>query len=190
MIGRLIDMTKLAGEGKTVLCARHDWQRFLMNRPMYGGTYDWHTLEGPCVRKHGGRYYCFYSGGRWETENYGVDYGVANQVTGPYSDAGNEAGPRVLRSIPGYVLGPGHNSIVVGPDGKTEYLVYHAWNTKMQARRMCIDSLIWTHDGPRCKGPTWAPQIIEGFLPITTLELLMMAISVTHRILSRCTTIW
>jgi hypothetical protein len=65
-------MTKLAGRWEVVLRARCDWQRFLANRPMYGGIYDWHTLEGPCVRKHADRYYCFYSGGRWETENYGV----------------------------------------------------------------------------------------------------------------------
>jgi beta-xylosidase len=120
---------------------------------MYGEIFDWHTLEGPCVRKHSGRYYCFYSGGRWSSENYGVDYGVADSVMGPYSDAGNEAGPRVLRSIPGRVLGPGHNSIVVSPDGQTEYIVYHAWGISMAARQMCLDKLIWTLEGPRCDGP-------------------------------------
>jgi beta-xylosidase len=160
VVDRLINMTKLAGVGKVVLRARQDWQRFLANRCMYGDTYDWHTLEGPCVRKYGALYYCFYSGGRWETENYGVDYGVANNVMGPYSDAGNELGPRVLRSIPGYVLGPGHNSIIVGSDRQTEYLVYHAWDPEMRSRRMCIDLLIWTPEGPRCQGPTWTPQTI------------------------------
>ena len=105
-------------------------------------------------------YYCFYSGGRWETENYGVDYGVADSVMGPYSDAGNENGPRVLRSHPGYVLGPGHNSIVLGPNGQTEYIVYHAWATNMAMRQMWIDQLIWTPDGPRCNGPSWTPQAI------------------------------
>lgn len=158
MVDRLETMTKLAGGGKVVLRARSEWQRFLRDRPMYGGIYDWHTLEGPCVRKHDGRYYCFYSGGRWETDSYGVDYGVADQVMGPYSDAGNEAGPRVLRSHPGYVLGPGHNSITLSPDGKTEYIVYHAWDTNMEARRMCIDPLQWTAAGPRCNGPTWTLQ--------------------------------
>ena len=160
MVDRLTTMTKLEGKANVVLRARHDWQRFLADRPMYDGIYDWHTLEGPCVRKHGDRYYCFYSGGRWETESYGVDYGIADQVMGPYTDAGNEAGARVLRSVPEYVLGPGHNSIVASPDGQTEYLVYHAWDTGMQARRMCIDSLLWTPDGPRSKGPTWTPQTI------------------------------
>lgn len=158
VVDRLVTMTQLAGEATVVLRARHDWQRFLVDRPMYGGMYDWHTLEGPCVRKWGDRYYCFYSGGRWETENYGVDYGVADQVIGPYSDAGNESGPRVLRSVPGSVLGPGHNSIAVGPDGQAEYVVYHAWNMGMDARRMCIDLLIWTPEGPRCQGPTWTLQ--------------------------------
>ncbi len=158
---RLLTMTKLAGETTVVLRARQDWQRFLANRSMYGNIYDWHTLEGPCVRKHHDRYYCFYSGGRWETEDYGVDYGVADRVMGPYSDAGNELGPRVLRSRPGYVLGPGHNSITNSPDGQTEYVVYHAWDREMKARRMCIDRLIWTIDGPRCEGPTWTQQKIE-----------------------------
>lgn len=160
MVDRLEGMTKLAGMGKVVLRARSNWQRFLANRPMYGGIYDWHTLEGPCVRQYAGRYYCFYSGGRWETENYGVDYGVADSVLGPYSDADNEAGPRVLRSIPGRVLGPGHNSIILGPDGQTEYIVYHAWGTNMEARQMFLDKLIWTADGPRCLGPTWTSQTI------------------------------
>jgi len=159
VVDRLLTMTKLAGETRVVLRAHHDWQRFLAARPMYGGIYDWHTLEGPCVRKHENRYYCFYSGGRWETESYGVDYGVADRVMGPYSDDGNESGPRVLRSKLGYVLGPGHNSMAVSPSGE-DYLVYHAWDKGMKARRMCIDRLIWTTEGPCCLGPTWTQQQI------------------------------
>ena len=160
VVDRLITMTKLAGETRVVLRARHDWQRFLADRPMYGKIYDWHTLEGPCVRKHHNRYYCFYSGGRWDSENYGVDYGVADHVMGPYSDVGSESGARVLRTVPDVVLGPGHNSIALSPNGQSEYVVYHAWDAKMEARRMCIDLLIWTPEGPRCQGPTWTSQII------------------------------
>jgi beta-xylosidase len=161
VVDRLLTMTKLAREARVILRAKHDWQRFLANRPMYGAVYDWHTLEGPCIRKHENRYYCFYSGGRWETESYGVDYGVAEQVMGPYSDAGNESGPRVLGSISGYVLGPGHNSIAVSPKGQ-DYMIYHAWDKEMKARRMCIDRLLWTEVGPRCQGPTWTQQQTQG----------------------------
>jgi beta-xylosidase len=155
MVARLKSMTELENPGTMVLRARCDWQRFQANRPMYGKEWDWHTLEGPFVRKHEGRYYCFYSGGRWETENYGVDYGIAEQVMGPYSDAGNENGPRVLHTVPHQVLGPGHNSIIAGPDHQTDYIVYHAWDKEMKARQMFIDKLVWTPDGPRCEGPTW-----------------------------------
>lgn len=161
MVDRLEGMTKLAGQAAVVLRARSDWQRFLKDRPMYNGIYDWHTLEGACVRKHGDRYYCFYSGGRWDTENYGVDYGVADRVMGSYSDVGSETGARVLRSISDRVLGPGHNSIVVGPDGQTEYLVYHAWDINRTARQICLDKLIWTANGPRCDGPTWTEQFVS-----------------------------
>jgi GH43 family beta-xylosidase len=160
VVDRLQTMTQLAGEAVTVLRAQHDWQRFMADRPMYGDIYDWHTLEGPHVRKYEGQYYCFYSGGRWETENYGVDYGVADQVMGPYSDAGNEAGPRVLRTVPDRVFGPGHNSIARSPSGQTEYVVYHAWDGTRSQRQMRLDKLIWTSTGPRCEGPTWTPQTL------------------------------
>jgi beta-xylosidase len=155
---RLIGMTRLAGETATVMRAKCDWQRFQANRPMHNQIFDWHTLEGPCVRKRRGKYYCFYSGGCYQGEGYGVDYGVSDTVLGPYSDAGNESGARVLRTVPGKVIGPGHHSIVEGPDGKSEFIVYHAWDSAMTARRMCIDPLEWASEGPRCKGPTCTPQ--------------------------------
>lgn len=162
VVDRLHNMTRLAGEEHVVLRARSDWQRFLADRSMYEGTYDWHTLEGPCVRKHEGRYYCFYSGGRWENATYGVDYGVADCVTGPYLDNGNEQGARVLRTLPGHAIGPGHNSIVVGPDRESDYIAYHAWDPAMTARRLFIDRLDWTPEGPHCKGPSVTPQMIRA----------------------------
>lgn len=160
-VSRLETMTRVASEWNAVLRARFDWQRFLADRPMYGGVYDWHTLEGPCVRKRDGRYYCFYSGGRWETDSYGVDYGVAESPMGPYVDMALASGPRVLRTAPGRALGPGHNSIVIGPDNKTDFMVYHAWAPDMKARRLCIDPIEWTAEGPRVRGPSTTPQKIS-----------------------------
>ncbi len=161
VVSELEGMTRLSERTHTVLRARFDWQRFLSNRLMYGRRFDWHTLEGPCVVERDRRYYCFYSGGSWESANYGVDFAVATQVTGPYTDAGGEQGPRILRSVPGRVHGPGHNSVVLGPDRRTQYLAYHAWDARYSARRLCIDPLVWTGDGPRCSGPTYTPQPIE-----------------------------
>ncbi len=160
VVDRMTDMTTLEGDPRTVARARSDWQRFLADRTMYGDVWDWHTLEGPSVVKHEGRYYCFYSGGRWDSENYGVDYCVADHPLGPWEDSSSNTGPRVLKTVPGQVLGPGHNSIVRGPDNETDYLVYHAWDPLRTARRMCIDRLIWTPEGPQCEGPTWTPQTL------------------------------
>ena len=154
-VAALRSMTELEDQGRPILRARWDWQRFEADRLMYERRWDWHTLEGPCVRKHEGRYYCFYSGGRWENDTYGVDYAVAEKVIGPYADTGSNSGPRVLRTIPQQVVGPGHNSIVTGPDGESDYIIYHAWDPKMVARRMCIDRLLWTESGPRCHGSSW-----------------------------------
>lgn len=148
-MARLKTMTRLEKPLRTVLRARHEWQRFQANRPMYGSVWDWHTLEGPFVVFREGRYYCFYSAGRWENDTYGVDYAVANSLSGPWSDPGNETGPRVLRTLPGLLYGPGHNSIVTGPDG-LDYIVYHAWDRSFQARQMYMDPLVWTDSGPRC----------------------------------------
>lgn len=145
-VDRLFDMCQLAGEERGVARARYDWQMYMANRPMYDGVYDWHTLEGPVVRKHDGKYYCFYSGGCFQNDTYGVDYVIADNVMGPYCQVNDSA--RVLRSIPGRLIGPGHNSIVTGPDG-ADYIVYHAWDERHTGRRMHISKLEWTADGPR-----------------------------------------
>jgi GH43 family beta-xylosidase len=157
---RMDGMVRLGDEETVILRAGFDWQRFQRDRPMYGGVFDWHTLEGPCVRRHGGGYFCFYSGGRWEGETYGVDYAVADRVLGPYVQPAALEWPRLLRSVPGRLLGPGHNSVVAGPDGVTEYLAYHAWDVGLTARRLCLDRLRWSADGPACDGPTWEAQVV------------------------------
>ncbi len=155
------DMRTAAGPAQIVLRASSDWHIYERNRPLYGKTWPaWHTIEGPFVWHHKGYYYCFYSGGNWQTETYGVGYGVASHPLGPYIDEWNKEGPSVLRAVEGKLLGPGHNSVVLGPDGKAEFLVYHAWDAKRTARRMFIDPLEWIEDEsgkpprPRCKGPT------------------------------------
>ncbi len=158
VVDRLINMTRLAGGCQVVVRARYDWTLYEAHRRMdvYDATFDWHTIEGPCVVKHAGRYYCFYSGANYQTTRYGVDYVVANRPLGPYKDQGDH--PRVLHSVPGKVRGPGHHSIVTGPDGHTQYLIYHAWDPAMKARQMCLDKLVWTPEGPRGLGPTFTPQ--------------------------------
>jgi GH43 family beta-xylosidase len=116
---------------------------------MYGGVYDWHTLEGPCVVKRNGRYYCFYSGGNWAEPGYAVSYAVADAPLGPFTEPpGGRAA--VLRGSPDLV-GPGHNSVVTDEDG-VDHIVFHAWDAARERRLMRIARLDWTPDGPQVEG--------------------------------------
>jgi beta-xylosidase len=146
-VDRLIDMTRLEGKPTTVMRAHWQWQVYERNRNMRGKVADWYTLEAPEVVKRNGKYYCFYSGGNYQNDSYGVDYLVADNIRGPWAEVGRERGPQIVRSIPGKVFGPGHNSIVSSPDGK-DYFVYHAWNPERTKRQVWVDPLVWTPNGP------------------------------------------
>lgn len=150
------DMRSAAGPAATLLRASNDWQIYERQRLLYGKVWDaWHTLEGPALLFRNGRYVLLYSGGNWNGGAYGVGYAVADSVLGPYVEP--EAGPVVLSGVEGKVIGPGHCSVTVGPDG-AEFVVYHAWDTALTARRMCIDPMAWPDHRPRCLGPTDTKQ--------------------------------
>jgi beta-xylosidase len=156
-VDRLTDMTTLKGSPVEVLRPSGDWQIYQRGRSMYESVYDWHTLEGPFVHLRDGRYWCFYSGGSWLEPTYAVGYAVADHPLGPWTEpVGAEP---LLRTVPGQVIGPGHNSVVTAHDG-TDVLVYHAWDAAQTARRMCIDPLTWTPAGPRTDGPTYQPTTL------------------------------
>jgi GH43 family beta-xylosidase len=149
-VDRLDAPDATAGRASTILRPSHDWQIYERERPMYGAVHDWHTLEGPFVRRRGDRCYCFYSGGSWLGETYGVACAVADHPLGPWTDLA--PGP-LLRTVPGHVTGPGHNCVV--STGTGDVMVYHAWDPGLTARRMCIDPLRWTAEGPVVDGPSW-----------------------------------
>jgi GH43 family beta-xylosidase len=159
VVDRLVDMTTLAGEPKVVVRPHHDWHVFRKDREMYGNVYDWHTVEGAAVQYRDGHYWCFYSGGAWEKENYGVSYVVAKHAEGPYRrpEGGHQA---LLMRTPqsGELVGPGHNSFTVSPGGGESWIVYHAWDPQRTARRMCIDRVDWVDGKPVTNGPTWTEQ--------------------------------
>ena len=158
VVDRLVGMTRLAGERRTVVRPHAEWQLFERQRHWYGRVWDWYTAEGPFVREHGGRYYCFYSGGAWKEPNYGVGYVVADDPVGPFVREPGAEGPEILRTRPGRVIGPGHASIARAPDRSSDYLVYHAWDPEHTARLMRTDRLDWSGGRPSSPGPTLSPQ--------------------------------
>jgi len=145
VVDRLINnMTQLSGNETVVLRAKHDWQLFERNRSIYDHIYDWHTLEGAATwQQESGIYICFYSGGNWQNTSYGVDYGISySSPMGPYAeDSTNQA--RITHSIEGIIIGPGHNSIILGRDRQTTYIVYHAWNEARTIRSPYVSQLNW-----------------------------------------------
>lgn len=144
-------MERAEGDPVNVVRANHDWQIYERRRSLYGRVWEaWHTVEGPSVVEHDGRYYCFYSGGNWQTENYGVSYAEADHPLGPWRHA-VASGPTVLAQVPGVLIGPGHNSVTTTPDGREHAMVFHAWDRARVARRMFVAPIEWTEHGPRVR---------------------------------------
>ncbi|HEX4893350.1 MAG TPA: glycoside hydrolase family 43 protein [Hyphomicrobiaceae bacterium] len=157
------DLMSAVGEIRPVVRASADWHIFERNRNYKGRVWAaWHCVEGPSAVFHDGKYYCFYSGGAWHGDAYGVGFAVADHPLGPWRDERAGKGPAVLQGIPGKVLGPGHNSTILGPDAETLFMAYHAWDAAHTARRMFIDPIVWTADGPRVDGPSTWERTIPG----------------------------
>jgi beta-xylosidase len=155
------DLLSVTGEPQPVIRASCDWQIYERNRDYKGQTWKaWHCVEGPFVLYRDGKYYCLYSGGAWHTENYGLGFATAPTPLGPWTDDMARHGPTVLKGDAKESIGPGHNSVVLGPDDRTLFVVYHAWDKAHTARRMCIDPLRWTPTGPKVDGPSTARRTL------------------------------
>jgi GH43 family beta-xylosidase len=161
VMDRLLDPLTLAGRPRVVARAEHDWQVYDPARKEKGGV-KWHTVEGPFVLKQHGRYYMTFSGGNWTNESYGVAYAVTDSLESsePWHqpvDGVNQL-PLLRTDREQGVIGPGHNSAVLGPDGRTLYCVYHRWDPVQRVRVMAIDRLGWEGDRLVVHGPTTTPQ--------------------------------
>lgn len=161
VVDALVDPLKPQGSPRRVTLAKYDWQIFDPVRLEKGGV-RWHTVEGPFVLKHNGRYYQMFSGGNWQNASYGVCYAVAEQPNPPaeWKQAcdGEQSKP-VLRSIREKgIIGPGHNSVVRGLDNRELFIVYHRWSETVNSRVMAIDRMGWEGERLVVHGPTAEPQ--------------------------------
>lgn len=104
------------------------------------------VTEGPFMIEHAGSYYLFYSGNSYANATYAVGVAKASSPTGPFTKA---AGP-IVTSTSAWV-GPGHNSVVVGPGGDL-YLVYHAWDAAHTTRYPLVDQITWVNGWPAVPG--------------------------------------
>jgi hypothetical protein len=158
----MLDPFTLAGAPRPVTRARYDWQVYDPERREKGGV-RWHTVEGPFVLARKGRYYEMFSGGNWQNVSYGVSYATSDRVLrddewGQHAD-GEKVLP-VLRTIPGKVIGPGHNSVVRGGDNFQLFCVYHRWAEG--GRVLAIDRMEFVGDALAVLGPSTTPQPAPG----------------------------
>ncbi|HEX5041297.1 MAG TPA: glycoside hydrolase family 43 protein [Candidatus Polarisedimenticolaceae bacterium] len=156
---RMLDTFTLEGKPRPVTRARHAWQVYDPARREKGGV-RWHTVEGPFVLKRRRLYYQMFSAGNWKNLTYGVSYATTRSLRAPGEWSQHADGERalpILRTEPGRVIGPGHNSVVLGPDGRQLYCVYHRWAMESGERVLCIDRLDWAGDRLLVLGPSDAP---------------------------------
>lgn len=162
VVDRMLDPFTLEGKPEPVTRARYEWQVYDPKRASKGGV-KWHTVEGPFVIKYNGKYYQMFSGGNWQDLSYGVSYAVSDRIKPGHEWEQHADGERVLpilRTIPGKVIGPGHNSVVLGPDNKTLYCVYHVWHNG--ERVMAIDPIEFIGDELVVYGPSTTQQMLAG----------------------------
>jgi xylan 1,4-beta-xylosidase len=119
------------GEPKVVIRPTEEWEK-------RSGE----VTEGPFMLKHKGTYYLMYSGTGANSPNYGIGYATSTSPTGPFVKyAGNPIAHRG-----GKVLGPGHHSVVEGPDGKL-WMVYHQkWDAEHNFHRFLAIDPLWFDD--------------------------------------------
>ena len=104
-------------------------------------------VEGPCLWKHGSKYYLFYSANAYVDCRYAMGYAVADDLMVPYRKPSTS--PWVA-SLDGQ-CGPGGCDIERGVDG-TEWMVYHTWAKGPHSyRSMSIKRLEWDGDVPVLK---------------------------------------
>jgi GH43 family beta-xylosidase len=159
VVDRMLDWKTLEGHPRPVTRAKYDWQVYDPARKEKGGV-RWYTVEGPTVLKRKGKYFEMFSGGNWKNKTYGVSFAVSNDIWSDqewkqYAD-GEKVFP-VLRTIPDKVVGPGHNSVVLGPNNRELYCIYHRWTDA--GRVLAIDRMGFAGDRIFVAGPTTEPQI-------------------------------
>ena len=94
--------------------------------------------------KQKGLYYLMYSGSGADGPDYAIGYATAKSPLGPFTKhPGNPIGKRGNG-----VFGPGHHSVVAGPDGKL-WMVYHQQDSEKVGwqRFLAIDPLWFDEQG-------------------------------------------
>lgn len=165
---KLVDMITPSGQPQIVVVPTLDEEVYEENR--FGDGRDWHTIEGACYVRRGGKHYVIYSGNAYVRPNYFLGYSMAegpdgaglNELVWNKFPSDQEYQP-LLRKNEG-VEGVGHNSVVRGLNNVDDWVFYHGRdaNHKLdfgrEQRTMRSDRLLWSGDEMWIPGPTYTEQ--------------------------------
>lgn len=121
-------------------------------------TLDWEKRggmainEGPAILHRNGRIFVIYSASTTWSEDYCLGMLTMDESSDPMDPASwtKSARPVFCKSVENKVFATGHNSFTVSPDGKEDWIVYHAMSspgldTELRATR--IQKFDWHADG-------------------------------------------
>ena len=123
------------------------------------------VTEAPTMIYRDGHYHLFYSAGYYQGDKancrYCVAHAVAKDLRGPYVKSESQ----LLQTVVGQVYGPGHQCIIVAPDGHM-WMFYHGWSAENEphygsnrsGRTLRLDRVFWHGDEPSVEGPTLSAQ--------------------------------
>lgn len=121
------------------------------------------VTEGPAVLKHQGRTFVTYSGSFCDTPDYKL--GLLELVgSDPMADGAWKKFDQPVFSKTETVFGPGHNGFFKSPDGKEDWLIYHA-NAKASegcgaSRSLRAQRIDWRADGTPNFGTPLDPKTV------------------------------
>jgi beta-xylosidase len=136
--GNAIWMAELENDGKTIktntlrLCLHvsQNWENDLGR-----------VNEGPFCVKHGGCYYLTYSANDFRSQNYGVGYAYASDITGEWTKYGHNP----ILQKPNGLYGSGHHCLFRDKDNNL-FMAFHAHKseTNISPREMYTVSVSFT----------------------------------------------
>ncbi|CAG7648418.1 hypothetical protein PAESOLCIP111_05596 [Paenibacillus solanacearum] len=132
------DMSSLKGKPVSVSKPEQSWEK-------QSGSNEWN--EGAAVLKHDGTYYLMFSANCYCNRKYSVGYATSKSPTGPFVKYKDNP---ILSADHTKVSGPGHHSIILSPDGKEWWIMYHTHADAKKGggnRQLNIDRVGFRRDG-------------------------------------------
>lgn len=162
VVVRMAAVDRLVGEPEPVVRPTERWEG--------NESGSWYWTEGAWVLHRREWFVQLYSGGFFGDHTYGIGSACAPAPNGPWT---KHTGNPIFRSGE-RITGPGHNSVVVAPDGVTPYVVYHGHVRGRRGRKVHLDRLRWCGDavviGPGLRPPTAPTEGPQPIPPVATYD--------------------